>query len=96
MFEGQEFVLGEFTDQVYENFANSIKYNYQKLPVEPPTTLRNLRIMDIATHITNDEAQELLNKELKQYKILKRYQEQEFWFYPIVYGNGPFKSKWLI
>ena len=95
VFEGQEFVLGEFTDQVYENFANSIKFNYQKLAVEPPTTLRNLRIMDVATHITNDEAQELVNNELKRYKTLKQYQEREHWLYPIVYGNGPFVCKRL-
>ena len=65
---------------------NFIKYQRTQPGIYSPSELRNLRIMDIATYVANQE-------ELEGSEILKAYQNKGFWAYPIIYGSGPFHGK---
>jgi len=85
-FEGITYALGQFTSQVNDNILNFIKYQKTQPGIDSPSELRNLRIMDIATHVANQE-------ELEGSEILQAYQNKGFWAYPIIYGSGPFHGK---
>ncbi len=87
----KEYYLGAFTSDVYlavndpwngilqRILAESTRYEGKKL-----ASVDNLRLMDIATFVLEDEPEQIIEEEL-----FPCFKDMGAWLYPIIYGLGP-------